>query len=49
MEGVFLYDIDSLQSVAEQSMAQRRQQVASAERIIAEHVTEFTESIARGL
>jgi glutamyl-tRNA reductase len=49
MEGVYLYDIDSLRSVAEQSMAQRRQQVAAAEKIIAEHVTELEESIARGL
>jgi len=49
MEGVYLYDIDSLQSVAEQSMAQRRQQVTAAEKIIAEHVEEFGESIARGL
>jgi glutamyl-tRNA reductase len=41
MEGVFLYDMDSLQSIAEQSLALRRQQVAAGERIIAEHVTDF--------
>jgi glutamyl-tRNA reductase len=41
LEGVFLYDIDSLQSVAEQSLALRRQQIASAEAIIAEHVSDF--------
>jgi glutamyl-tRNA reductase len=41
MEGVFLYDIDSLQSIAEQSMALRRQQIATGEQIIAEHVAEF--------
>lgn len=41
MEGVYLYDIDSLQSVAEQSLALRRQQAAAAERIIAEHVKDF--------
>jgi glutamyl-tRNA reductase len=41
MEGVYLYDIDSLQSVAEQSLALRRQQVAAAEKIIAEHVEDF--------
>ena len=41
MEGVYLYDIDSLQSVAEQSLALRRQQVAEAERIIAEHLDDF--------
>src|SRR5256886_4781348 len=34
IEGVYLYDIDSLQSVAEQSLALRRQQVAAAEAII---------------
>ncbi len=49
MEGVYLYDIDSLQSVAEQSLALRRQQVAAAEVIIAEHVTDFVDSISRGL
>src|SRR5213594_3526474 len=49
MEGVYLYDIDSLQSVAEQSLALRRQQVAAAESIIAEHVTDFVDSISRGL
>ena len=49
MEGVYLYDIDSLQSVAEQSLALRRQQVAAAEAIIAEHVADFGEIISRGL
>lgn len=48
IEGVYLYDIDSLQSVAEQSLALRRQQVAAAEAIIAEHVADFRESISRG-
>ncbi len=41
MEGVFLYDIDSLSSIAEQSLALRRQQVAAGEQIIAEHVVDF--------
>jgi glutamyl-tRNA reductase len=49
MEGVYLYDIDSLQSVAEQSLALRRQQVAAAESIIAEHVADFVDSVSRGL
>ena len=49
MEGVYLYDIDSLRSVAEQSLALRRQQVAAAEAIIAEHVADFLDSISRGL
>jgi glutamyl-tRNA reductase len=41
MEGVYLYDIDSLQSIAEQSLAMRRQQMAAAEKIIADHVADF--------
>lgn len=41
MAGVYLYDIDSLQSIAEQSLAMRRQQVAAGEQIIAEHVSDF--------
>ena len=49
LEGVYLYDIDSLQSIAEQSLALRRQQIAAAEEIIAEHVAEFEQSMARGL
>ncbi len=47
MEGVYLYDIDSLQSVAEQSLALRRQQISVAEAIIAEHVADFGKSISR--
>src|SRR5260370_2291562 len=49
MEGVYLYDIDSLQSVAQQSLALRCQQIAAAEAIIAEHVADFVDSISRGL
>jgi glutamyl-tRNA reductase len=41
MDGVFLYDIDSLQSIAAQSLALRRQQIAAGEGIIAEHVSDF--------
>jgi glutamyl-tRNA reductase len=46
MHGVYLYDIDSLQSVAEQSLALRRQQITAAEAIIAEHVADFGKSIS---
>jgi glutamyl-tRNA reductase len=46
LEGVYLYDIDSLQSVAQQSLAQRRQQIAAAEEIIARHVADFGEQIS---
>jgi len=49
MDGVYLYDIDSIRSVAEQSLALRRQQVAAAEAIIAEHVADFVDSVSRGL
>jgi glutamyl-tRNA reductase len=49
LEGVYLYDIDSIRSVVEQSLALRKQQVAAAEAIIAAHVTEFFDSISRGL
>jgi glutamyl-tRNA reductase len=49
LDGVYLYDIDSLQSVAEQSLALRRQQIAAAEAIIAEHVGDFVDSILRML
>jgi glutamyl-tRNA reductase len=49
LDAVYLYDIDSLQSIAEQSMATRREQVALAEQIITEHVAEFDESIVRAL
>ena len=49
MEGVYLYDIDSLQSVAEQSLALRRQQITAAEAIITEHIAAFRERFERGL
>ena len=49
LDGVYLYDIDSLQSIAEQSLAMRRQQIAAAEEIIARHVAEFGESFSRGI
>ena len=41
MGGVFLYDIDALQSIAEQSLGLRRLQIAPADAIIAEHVADF--------
>ncbi|MEY2564134.1 MAG: glutamyl-tRNA reductase [Verrucomicrobiota bacterium] len=48
MDGVFLYDIDSLQSIAEQSLTLRRQQITAGEGIIAEHVSEFRAWLGRG-
>jgi glutamyl-tRNA reductase len=49
LDGVYLYDIDSIRSIAEQSLALRRQEVAAAEAIIGDHVTEFFDSMSRGL
>jgi glutamyl-tRNA reductase len=48
LEGVFLYDIDSLHSVGEQSLALRRQQIVSAESIIADHVSDFWAGLRGG-
>jgi glutamyl-tRNA reductase len=47
MEGVYLYDIDSLQSVADQALAMRRQKIAAGEEIIAGHVADFTARLER--
>ncbi|CAN5474882.1 glutamyl-tRNA reductase [soil metagenome] len=41
MDGVYLYDIDSLQSIAEQSLALRRQQIAAGDEIIGQHAADF--------
>jgi glutamyl-tRNA reductase len=46
LEGVFLYDIDSLQSIAQQSLALRREQIAIGEEIIAGHVNDFSDWFA---
>jgi glutamyl-tRNA reductase len=48
LDGVYLYDIDSLQSIADQSLALRRQQAEVADEIIAEHLAQFIKSLARG-
>jgi glutamyl-tRNA reductase len=48
MDGVYLYDIDSLQSIADQSLAMRRQQMAAAEKIIAGHVADFSARFGGG-
>ncbi len=44
LAGVFLYDIDSLQSVAAQSLALRKRQITAAEEIIAHHVDDFCQT-----
>jgi glutamyl-tRNA reductase len=49
LESIYLYDIDSLQAVAEQAMDMRRQQFDAAQQIIAEHLETFQQMLARGL
>jgi len=46
LEGVYLYDIDSLQAIADQSMAVRRNEIAVCEEMIERHVVEFSEWLA---
>jgi glutamyl-tRNA reductase len=41
LEGVYLYDIDSLQQIADESMAVRRQEVIACEQIIGRHAADF--------
>ncbi len=41
LDGVFHYDIDSLQTIAEQSLEVRRREVAACEAMIASHVEDF--------
>ncbi|MBV9010347.1 MAG: glutamyl-tRNA reductase [Verrucomicrobia bacterium] len=47
LEGVYLYDIDSLQSIADDTLQLRRQQIAAAEAIINEHVADFSRQMAQ--
>jgi glutamyl-tRNA reductase len=48
LEGVYLYDIDSLQQIADESMAVRKQEVVVCERLIDRHVTDFAAWLAAG-
>ena len=48
LDGVYLYDIDSLQAIANQSMAVRRQEVVLCEEMIDRHVREFSAWLAAG-
>ncbi len=48
VEGVFLYDIDSLQEIARHSLSVRQQEVEQCERIIDTHVTSFITWLGRG-
>lgn len=42
LDGVYLYDIDSLQTIAQRSLEMRRQDLALCEQMIERHVAEFT-------
>ena len=46
LEGVYLYDIDSLQAMADHSMNVRRQEVVLCEQMIERHAVEFGEWLA---
>jgi len=43
LEGVYLYDIDSLRAIANQGLAVRHREIARCEDLIARHVREFHE------
>jgi glutamyl-tRNA reductase len=45
IDGVYLYDIDSLQAIADHSMHVRRQELAICEEMIERHVAEFVASL----
>ena len=47
LEGVYLYDIDSLQSIASQSMEERRQELGVCQKLIERHVGEFSDWFAK--
>jgi glutamyl-tRNA reductase len=46
LDGVYLYDIDSLQAIAEQSLEVRRRELAVCEQMIERHVDEFSNWLA---
>ena len=48
VEGVYLYDIDSLQEIARQAMDARRLETDACERIIRGHVEEFAAWAGQG-
>jgi glutamyl-tRNA reductase len=48
LEGVYLYDIDALQAIADQSMGIRRQELTVCEQMIERHAVEFSEWLAGG-
>ncbi len=48
LDGVYLYDIDALQKIAEKSKSDRRQELAVCETMIERHAVEFGEWLAGG-
>ncbi len=48
LDGVYLYDIDSLQAIADHSMNIRRQELVICEQMIERHAIEFGEWLAGG-
>ena len=46
LEGVYLYDIDSLQAIADHSMNVRRKELVICEQMIERHAVEFGEWLA---
>ena len=48
IDGVYLYDIDALRGIAEQSMATRRHELSQCEQLIERHVVEFAGWLANG-
>ena len=46
IDGVYLYDIDSLQAIADRSLAERRQELGVCETMIAGHVEDFAHWLA---
>lgn len=47
LEGVYLYDIDSLQAITQQSLENRRREVSLCEQMIERHVRDFTGWLGR--
>ncbi len=48
LDGVYLYDIDALQAIADQSMSIRKQELVVCEQMIERHAVEFSEWLAGG-
>jgi glutamyl-tRNA reductase len=48
MDGVYLYDIDSLQAIASHSLDERRKEIVVCEQLIERHVAEFCQWMESG-